>query len=196
MIIRKLFKFAGAHMVRNADTKRCSQSLHGHNYFVEVFLSGDGLNQAGMIIDFGLFKPYVGEFIDSFDHAYSLWSKENDEVKNNIKTLSKRWIEMPVSPSAENYALMFLYVIDKIIDNMEFANGEQSPYVYSVRVHETETGYAEAFAHDLYWFEHSLEDIHFSDQVSSEWKNQNWWNELINRKKWILETPEQQCKLD
>ena len=35
MIIRKLFKFENAHIVRGCSTQRCRASLHGHSYKVE-----------------------------------------------------------------------------------------------------------------------------------------------------------------
>ena len=54
MIIRKLFKFEGSHIVRNCTSDRCSHSLHGHSYKVELFLTADHLDNAGMVVDFGL----------------------------------------------------------------------------------------------------------------------------------------------
>ena len=56
---------------------------------------------------------------------------------------------MPVSPSAESYSLMFLKFIDHILKNTKFSNGEGDVKISSVRVHETKTGYAEAFVSDM-----------------------------------------------
>ncbi|STP11883.1 6-pyruvoyl tetrahydrobiopterin synthase [Helicobacter mustelae] len=56
MIIRRSFSFCAAHIVRNCTSLRCSRSLHGHNYKVEIFLKADRLDNAGMILDFGIFK--------------------------------------------------------------------------------------------------------------------------------------------
>jgi 6-pyruvoyltetrahydropterin/6-carboxytetrahydropterin synthase len=194
MIIRKLFRFEGSHVVRNATTQRCATSIHGHSFVVEVFLSGRGLDRGGMVVDFSLLKPYVGTLIDSFDHSHSFWSKESDQTKQLIKTLSNRWVELPVSPSAENYALLFLYIIDKIITNTQYANGEQSPYVTSVRVHETQTGYAEAFREDLDLVDYTLDDIIFSNQIEIEWGSQGyWWNDLKLSEPWVMSEPPQQC---
>jgi len=38
MLIRKLFRFENAHIVRNCSSDRCSRSLHGHSYVVEFLL--------------------------------------------------------------------------------------------------------------------------------------------------------------
>ena len=126
MIIRKLFKFEGSHIVRDSSTFRCKSSIHGHSYKVEVKLESTSLDNAGMVLDFGLMKGPIREIIDSFDHAYSLWTKEKDDFKEFIKSHSARWIEMPCSPTAELYSLMFYAIIHKIINLTQFNNGEKN----------------------------------------------------------------------
>lgn len=179
MIIRKLFKYEGAHIVRNCSSERCKRSIHGHSYVVEVFFTSKGLDNGQMVMDFGLMKKTIKDFIDGFDHAYSMWTKESNEFKNFMKDNSDRWIEMPVSPSAEAYSLMFLYVIDKIVKATEFNNGEQEVEVSSVRVHETVTGYAEAFREDLDWFTFNLEDIVLSEGIKSEFSDPKMYSKLV-----------------
>ncbi len=179
MVIRKLFRYEGAHIVRNCSSVRCKKSIHGHSYVVEVFFQSEGMDNGHMVYDFGLTKGTIKDIVDSFDHAYSLWDKESDEFKAFIKKESDRYIEMPVSPSAEAYSLMFLYIIDKIINATEFNNGEQSVSVSSVRVAETVTGYAEAFREDLDWFEFGLEDITFSQGIKDEWADPEMYDKLI-----------------
>lgn len=44
MIIRKQFKFEGAHIVRNCTSQRCRENIHGHSYIVEVFITSDKLD--------------------------------------------------------------------------------------------------------------------------------------------------------
>lgn len=180
MIIRKLFKFEGAHIVRDCSSDRCKLSLHGHSYIVEIFLTSDKIDNGGMIVDFGLLKGTIKDFLDSFDHCYTMWNAETMEFKNFIYDHSARWIEMPVTPSAEMFSLMFFYVIDKIIQNTEFTNGEGFVQLSSVRVHETETGYAESFRDDLKFWHHTLRDIAISDQIMEEWKDPGMWQKLKN----------------
>lgn len=173
MIIRKKFKFEGAHIVRNCSTNRCKKSIHGHSYIVEVFFTSNKLDNGYMILDFGLTKKHIENIIDSFDHAYSMWSKEKEEFKNFFKTNSERWIEMPVSPSAESYSLMFLKFIDHILKHTTFSNGEGDILVTSVRVHETKTGYAEAFREDMELIELDIKKVVFSKEVINEWKEKD-----------------------
>jgi len=187
MIIRKKFKFEAAHIVRNCSSERCKFSIHGHSYIVEVFFEGNQLDNGGMIMDFGLMKDNIKDFIDSFDHCYQYWNKETKDFIKFIHNNSARWIEMPISPSAENYSLMFLYVIDQMVRATEFRNGEGKVTVSSVRVHETDTGYAEAFQSDLQNYDFmkniNINDIVLSDYVIREWKiPENWLKlkEFIN----------------
>ncbi len=161
MIIRKLFKFEGAHIVRNCSSEKCRENIHGHSYIVEVFITSDKLDNGCMIMDFCRLKP-VKDFIESFDHTYTLWQKENDDFKQFIYKYNKRVAEVPVSPSAEGFALMFFYAIDHILKGMPAINGEGNIRLHSVRVHETATGYAEAFHEDLSLVNFTMDDFHFS----------------------------------
>lgn len=178
MIIRKLFKFEGAHIVRNCSSTRCKKSIHGHSYIVEVFFTSDGLDNGQMVVDFGLMKTNIKELVDAFDHAYSMWDRESSEFKQFMKTHSARWIEMPVSPSAEAYAIMFFRMIDAMVRVTEWNNGEKDPKLHSVRVHETATGYAEAFREDLEWVDFDLNDVIFSDGILAEWSDPNMYQKI------------------
>lgn len=189
MVIRKLFKFEGAHIVRNCSSDRCKKSIHGHSYIVEVLLEADSLDAGHMVYDFGLFKGTIKDFIDSFDHAYSMWHRESDKFKQFMFDTSDRWVMMPLSPSAEGYAAMMMFVIDRILKNTEFQNGEDSELrVHSVRVAETATGWAEANIRDawsMFGRNFTLGDIVFSEQIKSEWKDPEMWDKLIREEKFI-----------
>lgn len=184
MIIRKLFKFNGQHIVRDCSSERCKYSIHSHSYIVEVFLKSDQLDNGQMVVDFGLLKGTVKDFIDSFDHAYSMWDREYDDYKNFMKENSARWIEMPVSPSAEMYSLMFYALITSVLDNTQFNNGEKNVRLHSVRVHETDTGYAESFFEDFLdiWLknDYDISQIKFSEQIKNEWKDPEMFDKLLN----------------
>ncbi len=177
MIIRKQFRFEGAHIVRNCTSQRCRENIHGHSYIVEVFITSDRLDNGYMVMDFCRLKQ-VKEFIESFDHSYSLWNRENQEFKDFIYRYNKRVVEIPVSPSAEGYALLFFYIIDQIFRHTERLNGEGNIRLYSVRVHETATGYAEAFREDLSWVNFRMDDLLFSPDITAGWINQEWWDKL------------------
>ncbi len=180
MIIRKKFRFEGAHIVRNCTSQRCRENIHGHSYEVEVFLKSDHLDRGFMVLDFVLLNN-VAEFIHSFDHSYTLWNKEVEDVKEAIYRINTRVAEIPVSPSAEGYALLFFFVINQIISNIRLSNGEGNVRLHAVRVHETLSGYAEASAEDLTMVSFTMEDISFNDGIKREWKDKTWWNQIDGR---------------
>ena len=112
------------------------------------------------------------------DHCWQLWNKESIKFKEFISEYSDRWISLPVSPSAEQYSLLFLFVIDKILNATEFNNGEDRVIVSSVKVHETDTGYAEAFRKDLNLVKYNLNDIILSKQVQEEFEDNEMFEKL------------------
>ncbi|MDH5465499.1 MAG: 6-carboxytetrahydropterin synthase, partial [Thiovulaceae bacterium] len=59
MIIRKLFKFENAHVVRGCSSSRCRSSIHGHSYKVELLLESNFLDHGQMVYDFGLTKQSI-----------------------------------------------------------------------------------------------------------------------------------------
>ncbi len=180
MIIRKLFKFEGSHIVRDCTSDRCSKSLHGHSYEVEIFLTSRGLDNGQMVVDFGLLKGTIKDFIDSFDHTHVMWDKEKEEDKDFFKGYNERWIELPCSPSAEMLSLMFFAVLDDIIKNTEFNNGEKGVRLTGVRVHETRTGWAESSFDDMTFWKSNLNDIKISQSIRNEWKDPEMWDNLLD----------------
>ena len=169
MEITKIFTFEGSHVVRNCTSHRCSHSVHGHSYKVELTLTGMKLDHAGMLMDFGLLKGPIKQFIDAFDHCHVMCAYDNAEYKDFFKEHNDRWIEIPFNPSAECLAILFHYYIQYIIDNTEFANGEGDIIVKSVKVHETATGSATSSPEDVmrYWKPNYA--CKFSHGVLSDW---------------------------
>ncbi|GHV09310.1 6-carboxytetrahydropterin synthase QueD [Campylobacterota bacterium] len=149
MIIRKLFRFENAHIARDCLTKRCALSIHGHSYRVEVLLEANALDRAGMVMDFSRLKEIVGWFIDSFDHSIAINSHDESAYVEAMKAYSYRWVLLPVNPSAEQFARVILWVAIAAFGAAKAANGEGAIAVKSVIVHETETGYAEAYPADI-----------------------------------------------
>ena len=184
MIIRKLFKFENAHIVRGCTTQRCSQNIHGHSYKIEVLLESNYLDHGQMVYDFGLMKQTIKELIEAFDHSITLWSGDETLYVEDMKKHSTRWVELPVSPSAEQFSRVIYLLVERVLKCTGMVNGEREVKLHSIIVHETETGYAQAFKEDAYnkqMGEISLEKIIFSKQVKEEWKNPKLWDMLLNK---------------
>ena len=185
MIIRKLFTFENAHIVRGCSTQKCSQNIHGHSYRVEVLLESNYLDHGQMVYDFGLTKRYIKELIDAFDHSITLWSGDNLSYIEDMKKHSARWVELPVSPSAEQFSRVIYLLVERVLACTGMVNGERNVTLNSIIVHETQTGYAQGFKEDAYsefMGIISLTDITFSKQIQIEWSNPNLWNDLLAEK--------------
>lgn len=170
-MIRKLFRFEAAHIVRGCSTDRCRWNIHGHSFKVELMLRSDTLDNAGMVMDFSLMKLWIKDLFESVDHSYLMWSQESEEFKQSIREMSRRWVEFPFSPTAENLARYFHWFAQKILDRTVFLNGENGVAVSSVRVHETDTGYAETEGMEPLVMEMGnipLSDFVFSPEILSD----------------------------
>jgi 6-pyruvoyltetrahydropterin/6-carboxytetrahydropterin synthase len=66
--LRVVSHFAAAHQL--AMVARKCENLHGHNWKVELFVTGEKLNNAGVVMDFGEIKRHLSEIISSLDHTF------------------------------------------------------------------------------------------------------------------------------
>ena len=60
--------FAAAHQLKMVAEK--CENLHGHNWKIEVYLTGEKLNQAGILMDFGDIKQHVARIMKQLDHRF------------------------------------------------------------------------------------------------------------------------------
>ena len=60
--------FAAAHCLRDVGGK--CESLHGHNFTVEVAVQSEKLNELGMVLDFRVLKTKTLNVIQALDHRY------------------------------------------------------------------------------------------------------------------------------
>ncbi len=191
MIIRKLFKFENVHIVRGCSTLRCRSSLHGHSYKIELLFESNFLDNAQMVYDFGLMKQNMKAFIDCFDHAVTIWDQDKPEYIKDMKKYSARWIQLPVSPSAEQFSRVIYVMIDRVLKLTETVNGEREVKLNSIIVHETDTGYAQCFEADAYSEQMGkidLDAIVFSQTIKEDWSDVELWEDIKKGKKFINPT--------
>ena len=97
--LKIITEFSAAHNLRNFRGK--CEALHGHNWKVEVVLSGNNLDDSGVVLDFAEVKAATSEIMSEIDHRYL-----NDLpffVENN--------------PSSENIARYIFHRLQQKIDN-------------------------------------------------------------------------------
>ena len=199
MIIRKLYKFEASHIVRNCSSDRCKYSVHGHSFRVELLLTSDKLDDGQMVYDFGLLKGTVKDFLDGFDHASLFWDKESTTYAKAVKDNSKRWVQLPISPTAEQLTRVIFVAVQALLDQTDKVNGDESARVHSVILHETETGYAQCFRQDAYdagMGEIDLKRIVWSQAVKDEWREPKMWDKLVSGGRFKNAKPEVQITAD
>lgn len=182
MIIRKQFKFENAHIVRGCSSVKCRSSVHGHSYIVELLFESNFLDNGQMVYDFGLMKQNMKDLVESFDHAITLWSEDDASYVDDMKKHSDRWIELPVSPSAEQFSRVIFVLIDKLLKLTSTKNGEKEVKLNSVIVHETATGYAQCFSEDAYSRAMGLlhlSEIKFSEEVLNNFNDPKLLEKMI-----------------
>ena len=60
--------FSAAHQLQMVGEK--CENLHGHNWKIEVYIAGETLNDAGVLMDFGEIKKHVADIMASLDHRF------------------------------------------------------------------------------------------------------------------------------
>ena len=66
--LKVVTRFAAAHQLKMVS-KKC-ESLHGHNWRVEIYVAGDRLDKTGVLMDFGEIKKRVSEIMKNLDHKF------------------------------------------------------------------------------------------------------------------------------
>jgi 6-pyruvoyltetrahydropterin/6-carboxytetrahydropterin synthase len=90
--LKIITQFAAAHRLENFYGK--CEALHGHNWKVEVFLVGDRLDEAGLLMDFGQVKAHTRELLEEIDHKYlnelPAFKDQNPSSENLARHLFER----------------------------------------------------------------------------------------------------------
>jgi len=90
--LKIITQFAAAHRLENFYGK--CEGLHGHNWRVEVFLLGERLDEAGLLLDFGVVKARTRELLEEVDHKYlnelPAFQDQNPSSENLARHLFER----------------------------------------------------------------------------------------------------------
>ena len=118
--LKIITQFAAAHRLENFYGK--CESLHGHNWKVEVFITGAQLDEAGLLMDFGQLKARTNALLEKVDHKYL----------NELEAFRER------NPSSENLAR---YLFDSLSADLN----REGVRVSRVNVWESDTSCASYF---------------------------------------------------
>ena len=142
--VTKRFHFEMAHALFQYDG--LCRNIHGHSYNLEVTLIGEskkepGHPKDGMVLDFGDLKKVVkSEIVNRFDHALMVSSLFPEKKIDLFKQTTERIIIVDFQPTSEN----IVSYIAKILQQ----NLPSDVSLFSIRLYETATSYAEWFASD------------------------------------------------
>lgn len=129
LLVTKRLSFSSAHRLFNPELNddenleifgKCSyKGGHGHNYYLEVTVSGEIDSETGMIIDIKKLKGIIEkEIIDKLDHRNL--NTDVDFLKNTI-------------PTVENIAMNIWEILKNKIDRGK---------LYEIKLYETEDNVA------------------------------------------------------
>jgi 6-pyruvoyltetrahydropterin/6-carboxytetrahydropterin synthase len=143
--ITKQFNFETGHALYGYDGK--CKNVHGHSYKLSVTVIGSPISDAnhvkfGMVIDFSDLKKIVKEqIVDVFDHA-TVFNKNTPhlELAMELRNRGHEIILVDYQPTSENMVIDFAQKIRKLLP--------QYIELFSLRLQETESSFAEWFASD------------------------------------------------
>ena len=142
--VTKEFTFEMAHALLGYDGS--CKYIHGHSYGLSVTVIGkpnenENDPKLGMVIDFGDLKKIVKEtVVDQFDHALVLNSKTPKESINQKQELFDQVIFVDYQPTSEILVTDFANRISGRLP--------KDIKLFSLRLRETATSYADWFAAD------------------------------------------------
>lgn len=143
--ITKKFEFEAGHALFGYDGK--CKNLHGHSYKLFVTVIGTPITDTenvknGMVIDFGDLKSIIKtEIIDLFDHAVVFNRlSPHAEIAEDLQQKGHAVILVDYQPTSENLVIDFAQRINKKLPS--------GISLFSLRLQETESSYAEWFAED------------------------------------------------
>jgi 6-pyruvoyltetrahydropterin/6-carboxytetrahydropterin synthase len=87
------------------------EHLHGHEYKFEfTCASANGLNDIGMVIDFGEIKRRLCQWLEeNWDHRFLIW--DEDPWREALAQIDKTVVWVPFNPTAEQIAEHLVEVI-------------------------------------------------------------------------------------
>lgn len=142
--VTKRFHFEMAHTLYEYDG--LCRNIHGHSYNLEVTITGEPRKEAGhpkdgMILDFSDLKDIVkSQIVSRFDHSLMVNKLVPQEQMILLKKTTDRMIVVDFQPTSENIVAYIAEILQQHLPS--------DVSLFSLRLYETITAYAEWFASD------------------------------------------------
>ena len=143
--LTKEFTFESAHSLEGYDG--ACREIHGHSYRLFVTVKGKPSTdeydpKQGMVMDFGLLKQVVNEqIVSQLDHSFIVRrSEQGMQLREILGDHYQNIVMVDYQPTCENLLSDFAErLLEALPDEVE---------LYSLRLHETASSYAEWYAED------------------------------------------------
>ena len=143
--VTKQFKFETGHAIYGYDG--LCKNVHGHSFKLDVTIIGQPITDPdhvknGMVIDFGDLETIVNqEIVDPFDHATVLnVNSPHKEIADEMESRGHKILRVSYQPTCEMMIIDFaLKLKAKLPNHLK---------LYSLKLRETETAFAEWYADD------------------------------------------------
>ncbi|MBL0318048.1 MAG: 6-carboxytetrahydropterin synthase [Alphaproteobacteria bacterium] len=128
--------FDAAHRIMNHESQ--CKMVHGHRYTIEATFQAKDLDMLGRVIDFGVIKTVLGQWIlDNWDHTMILWEEDKALGTLITESIGQKIYYLPTNPTAENMAY---YLLHSVCPSLF---GEAEAHCVKIRLYETPNCYAE-----------------------------------------------------
>ncbi|NNE26311.1 MAG: 6-carboxytetrahydropterin synthase [Saprospiraceae bacterium] len=142
--LTKKYTFEMAHALKGYDG--LCRHIHGHSYTLEITVIGtpmsdDSHPKNGMVMDFKELKKIVkSQIVEKFDHALVMSAKSNPQLIEVLKEDGHKLILTDYQPTCELMLLDYVHTVRaQLPDHVQ---------LFSMRLHETQSSFAEWFASD------------------------------------------------
>ncbi len=133
-LVRQL-KFCAGHRLLGHEGK-CA-FFHGHNYRVDIEVTGDDVDQVGRLIDFSVLKRRFQTWLDeNWDHGFLLYEADENALAAIRMVEPTKYFVLPYNPTAENMAR---YLADVVAPDLL---AQTSVRVRRISVWETDESFA------------------------------------------------------
>ena len=142
--VSKAFHFEMAHALLNYDG--LCKHIHGHSYKLLITIIGEPISETenkklGMVMDFGDLKSIVKEtVVNFFDHSLVIRKGAEKYLPKEPHEMYYKVHLLDFQPTCEN---LVVYIAEKVRPLFPPGVG-----LFSVRLYETATSYAEWYASD------------------------------------------------
>lgn len=134
-----------AHRFFAATSSPKCRNIHGHSWMITLVLKSSGLNEQGMVIEFGQIKTLWREWLDqSLDHGIMLHA--DDPMISAIRSIepNSRIFTLPSDPTTEHIASFLHGQAQTLLETISL---DHQVFVHQVHVQETHVNAATYSSH-------------------------------------------------